>query len=61
VPNPYNLLLANDASLPYTLYTHNGGDAPHAMLADSATCQANGVGWLVNLTNPGATVNLTDF
>jgi hypothetical protein len=61
VPNPYNLLLYGDSAVPFTLYTHNSGDAPHSMLALSPTAQADAAGWLLDLTNPGAAVNLTDF
>lgn len=61
VPNPYNLLLLHDGAIPFTTYTHNGGDAPHAMLASSATAQSNAALWLLSLTNPGASVDLTDF
>jgi pimeloyl-ACP methyl ester carboxylesterase len=61
VPNPYNLLLFNDATLPFTTYTSNGGDAPHSLLATSATAQSNAGGWLFDLTNPGVAVDLTDI
>jgi hypothetical protein len=61
VPNPFNLLLFNVGAVPFTAYTHNGGDAPHSMLATSPTAQSNAAGWLLDLTNPGAAVDLTDF
>jgi len=61
VPNPFNLLVLNGAAIPFTTYTKNGGDAPHSLLAQSATAQSHAAGWLLDLTNPGATVSLTDL
>jgi pimeloyl-ACP methyl ester carboxylesterase len=61
VPNPYNQLLFANGAIPFTHYTSNGGDAPHALLAVSATAQADAALWLLNMTNPGATKNVTDI
>ena len=60
VPNPFNQLLFANGAIPFTAYTSNGGNAPHSMLASSATAQTHAAGWLFDLTNPGAAVDLTD-
>lgn len=60
VPNPFNQLLFANGAIPFTTYTSNGGDAPHAMLAVSATAQAHAAGWLFDLANPGLLFDLTD-
>jgi hypothetical protein len=61
VPNEFNRLLYRNAAVPFTTYTANGGNAPHSLLAQSAAAQGHAAGWLFDLTDPGATFNLTDL
>jgi dienelactone hydrolase len=61
IPNPFNLLLYENAGIPYTFYASGsapGGCVPHGFLGTSADGQGHAAQFLLDLTNPGPTFTL---